>query len=326
MREKVYKTIEKYHLIDETDKILVAVSGGPDSLALLNVLYSLNYTLCVAHVNHGLRENANEDERFVKQFCEEKNIPCFVKKVSLKELVKENAEYKGMSLEEAGRKVRYDFFEEVSKKNCCNKIALAHNENDNAETVIMNFFRGSGHTGLKGIEPMRGKIIRPLLETSRKEIEEYCTIEKLMPRYDETNQETVYTRNKIRLELIPYIEKNINSNVIANISRMSEIIREEERYLQEQTRLAYNAILKKELSDELTLDLKAFNELDIVLKRRIILKSIIKVLGNAKDIEKVHVDDIVKLCKNNVGGKHLTPNKNIKVSVGQGKINFKLVK
>ena len=323
MKNKVKLTIEKYKLIEKDDKILVAVSGGPDSLSLLDVLYSLGYNLCVAHINHGLRENANVDEEFVVNFCKQKNIPCFVKKINLKDSLK--GDLKGLSTEEAGRKERYNFFDEIAKKENCTKIATAHNSNDNVETVIMNMIRGSGLSGLKGIEEKRGSIIRPLIEVSRKEIEEYCLSNNLKPRHDESNDETVYTRNKIRLELIPYIEKNINSNVINNITRMSKIISEEERYILDKVDEAYNEIVLVEEENTVICSLKLFNKLDIVLKRRLILKLIIKVLGNAKDIEKVHVDDIVKLCENNVGGKFLTPNKNIKVSVLQGKLKFERV-
>lgn len=319
MENKIKQTIKKYNLIEKNDKVLVAVSGGPDSLSLLNILHDLGYNLCVAHVNHGLRENAKIDEEFVKKFCKEKNIPCFVKKINLKDNLN------GMSTEEAGRKERYDFFEKVLKEQGCTKIATAHNSNDNVETVIMNMIRGSGLSGLKGIEPIRANIIRPLIETSRKEIEEYCEEKKLNPRHDESNDETMYTRNKVRIELIPYIEKNINSNVINNITRMSKIISDEERFILEMVENAYNDIVLKEDEGHVICSLKIFNKLDIVLKRRLILKMIIKVLGNAKDIEKVHVDDVVKLCQNNVGGKFLTPNKNIKISVLQGKIKFEKV-
>ncbi|MBO5141664.1 MAG: tRNA lysidine(34) synthetase TilS [Clostridia bacterium] len=322
MKNKVKQTIEKYNLINEEDKILVAVSGGPDSISLLNVLHDLGYNLCVAHVNHGLRENAKKDEEFVKNFCEERNIPCFIKKINLKELMESDIALKGMSTEEAGRKARYDFFNEVLRKQNCNKIATAHNSNDNVETVIMNMVRGSGLSGLKGIDASRDNIIRPLIETSRKEIEEYCKENNLNPRHDESNDETVYTRNKVRLELIPYIEKNINSNVVNNITRMSKIISEEERFILDLVEQSYNEIVLKESETEIICSLKLFNNLDVVLKRRLILKMIIKVLGNAKDIEKVHVDDIVKLCQNNVGGKFLTPNKNIKISVLRGKVKF----
>ena len=168
MLNKVKNTIEKYNLINENDKILVAVSGGPDSISLLNVLYELKYNICVAHVNHGLRENAKLDEEYVLNYCKEKNIPCFIKRVNLKEMLN------GMTTEEAGRKVRYDFFIEILEKENCSKIATAHNNNDSAETVLMNIIRGSGISGLKGIEAKRNNLIRPLIECSRDKIEEYC--------------------------------------------------------------------------------------------------------------------------------------------------------
>ncbi len=325
MKNKVKQTIEKYNLIEENDKILVAVSGGPDSLSLLNILHDLGYDLCVAHVNHGLRENAQIDEEFVEKFCKEKSIPCYIKKIKLKEEMELDVNLKGMSTEEAGRKIRYDFFKEILEEQKCTKIATAHNSNDNVETVIMNVFRGSGMSGLKGIEPIRGNIIRPLIETTRREIEDYCTENELKPRHDESNDETVYTRNKVRLELIPYIEKNINSNVVNNITRMSKIISEEERFILDMVEEAYNKIVLKEEKNIVICKLKLFNELDVVIRKRLILKMIIKVLGNAKDIEKVHVDDVVKLCQNNVGGKFLTPNKNIKISVLQGKVKFERI-
>ena len=312
-------------MIEENDKILVAVSGGPDSLSLLNILHDLGYDLCVAHVNHGLRENAQIDEEFVEKFCKEKSIPCYIKKIKLKEEMELDVNLKGMSTEEAGRKIRYDFFKEILEEQKCTKIATAHNSNDNVETVIMNVFRGSGMSGLKGIEPIRGNIIRPLIETTRREIEDYCTENELKPRHDESNDETVYTRNKVRLELIPYIEKNINSNVVNNITRMSKIISEEERFILDMVEEAYNKIVLKEEKNIVICKLKLFNELDVVIRKRLILKMIIKVLGNAKDIEKVHVDDVVKLCQNNVGGKFLTPNKNIKISVLQGKVKFERI-
>lgn len=317
MLDKVKKTIEKFNLIKDEDKVVVGVSGGPDSICLLNVLHELKYNICVAHINHGLRENAVIDEKFVTDFCESISVPCFVKRVKLKENLS------GMTLEEAGRKVRYDFFHEVMEKENCTKIATAHNSNDNAETVIMNIIRGSGMSGLKGIEPIRDDVIvRPLIECTRKEIEKYCLNKNLNPRHDESNDETIYTRNKIRLELIPYIEKNINSNVVSNINRMSEIISDEERFIKEQVDISYEACMVKEFDDKLVCNLKEFNKLDNVIKRRLIIKFIIKVLGNAKDIERVHIEDILKLCSNNIGKKYTMPNKHIKVYVDKGKVEF----
>lgn len=314
MLNKVKETIEKYNLIDKDDKIVVAVSGGPDSISLLDILYKLNYNICVAHVNHGLRENAVIDQKFVEDFCNKRNIPCFVKQIKLKELKDK------MTLEEAGRKERYDFFYEVMKSQKCNKIATAHNSNDNAETVIMNIIRGSGVSGLKGIEPIRDNVIRPLIEITRKEIEAYCKENKLNPRHDESNDEDIYTRNKVRLKVIPYIEENINSNVVNNINRLSSIVLEEEKYIEKEAEKAYNECLIASEENRNVYNLKKFNSLDIVIKKRLIKKFIINLLGNAKDIEKIHIDDIVKLCDKNIGGKFLMPNKRVKISIIKGTI------
>ncbi len=314
MLEKVKRTIEKYHLIEKEDKIVVAVSGGPDSISLLHILHELQYNICVAHMNHGLRENADGDEAYVVDFCQKRNIPCFVKKINLKEMQNK------MTLEEAGRKERYQFFSEVMEKEKCNKIATAHNSNDNAETIMMNMIRGSGVSGLKGIEAVRGNIIRPLIEVTRKEIETYCIENQLCPRHDESNDEDIYTRNKIRLHVIPYIEKNINSNVVKNMNRLASIVSEEDKFIEEVVQKAYDEmIIAKEERKEIY-SLKKFNSFAMVIRKRLIIKFIINLLGNAKDIEKVHIDDIIKLCENNIGGKFLMPNKNIKITVLKGKI------
>lgn len=316
LKNKVKNTIEKYNLINKEDKVLVAVSGGPDSISLLNILYELGYNICTAHVNHGLRENAENDEKYVIDFCEKRNIPCFIKRVKLKEIESD------MTTEELGRKIRYDFFEEIIKQENCTKIATAHNANDNAETVLMNMIRGTGLSGLKGIDISRNKIVRPLLEITRTEIDEYCQKENLNPCHDESNDETIYTRNKIRLELIPYIEKNINSNIVNNINRMAEIISGEEEYIKRQVDIAYEDTLIAVEEGRTVCNLKKFNQYDDVIKKRLIIRYITKTLGNAKDIERVHIEDILKLCKNNVGGKYLTPNKYIKVAVNKGIVEY----
>lgn len=316
LKNKVKNTIEKFNLINKDDKVLVAVSGGPDSISLLNILYELGYNICTAHVNHGLRENAENDEKYVIDFCEKRNIPCFIKRVKLKEIESD------MTTEELGRKIRYDFFEEIIKQENCTKIVTAHNANDNAETVLMNMIRGTGLSGLKGIDISKNKIVRPLLEITRTEIDEYCQKENLNPCHDESNDETIYTRNKIRLELIPYIEKNINSNIVNNINRMAEIISGEEEYIKRQVDIAYEDTLIAVEEGRTVCNLKKFNQYDDVIKKRLIIRYITKTLGNAKDIERVHIEDILKLCKNNVGGKYLTPNKYIKVAVNKGIVEY----
>ena len=198
LEEKVLGTIKKYEQIKSGDTIVLGVSGGPDSICLLNILKNLQNELkidiVVAHINHMIREEADLETDYVRDFCIKKNVPCFVKKENILKIAKEQK----LGTEEVGRKIRYDFFEEVMNKVGGNKIATAHNANDNAETVMMNFLRGSGTSGLKGIEPIRNnKFIRPIIECTRKEIEQYCDENNLNPKYDKTNQENIYTRNKI---------------------------------------------------------------------------------------------------------------------------------
>lgn len=321
LEEKVVNTIKKYEQINSGDKIVVAVSGGPDSICLLNVLNNLKqklkFEIFVAHINHGLRKNALLDEKYVVNYCKKNNIKCFVKNTDVKKYAKEHKK----GTEEAGREIRYAFFDE-----CCEtigiqtKIAVAHNNNDNAETVIMNLLRGSGTEGLKGIEPVRNNVIRPLIEITREEIEEYCKENKLKPRHDESNDENIYTRNKIRNELIPYIQKEFNPNIVLTINRLSTLVRDESKFFNNIVHETYKKIVMQEKKNMIVLNLKKFNDLEIVIKRRIILYIINILKGTTKGIENIHVEDIIKLCNNNRGNKFLTPNKGLKISIKNQKI------
>lgn len=322
LKEEVLKTIKKYNLINNGDKIIIGVSGGPDSMCLLNVLNSLkeelNIEIFVAHVNHMIRNAADIETKYVQEFCKKINVPCFVKKVNVVEIAKQNKK----GTEEVGRDERYTFFNEILNQTNSNKIATAHNSNDKAETVILNIVRGSGISGLKGIEANReNKYIRPLIETSRDEIEKYCKENRLDPKYDESNNENIYSRNKVRNELIPYIKKEFNQNIIQTINRLSELATEENDYLEKLTENAYKE-LKLEENPNITLNLKKFNNLELVIKRRLILYTIKETLHTTNGIEKVNIDDIIKLCANNIGNKYLMPTKNIKIFVGKGKIQF----
>lgn len=322
LKEEVLKTIETYNLIEKNDKIVIGVSGGPDSICLLHVLYDLKEKLgieiVVAHVNHMLRDVADLETEYVQSFCKKLGIECYVKKADILEISK--TQKKGT--EEVGRQVRYDFFDEVAKKTNSNKIATAHNSNDRAETVILNVLRGSGLSGLKGIEPIRdNKYIRPLINTDRQDIENYCNDNKLEPKYDKTNNENIYTRNKVRNTVIPYIKKEFNPNIIKTINRLSSLATEENEYLQAITKQEFENLLIKK-TENIILDLHKFNSLNLVIKRRLILYTINEVLHTTNGIEKVNIDDIIKLCKNNIGNKYLMPIKEIKVYVKKGKIYF----
>lgn len=324
MEEKVLKTIKKFNLIEDRDKIVLAVSGGPDSISMLNILNNfkkekiLNFDFCVAHVNHMIRKEAKEDELFVKAYCEKNDISFYSKSIDVKKLANNNK----IGTEEAGRNARYEFFDEILRKTNSDRIATAHNKNDKAETIIMNILRGSGISGLKGIEAKRGKYIRPLIECERFEIERYCEGKNLKPRIDKTNFENIYTRNKIRNVVIPYIEKEFNPNIIETLNRLSEVVSDEENYIEKLVLNKFKEILISERENEIVLDLKEFNDEEKVIKSRIVLYTITRLFGTSKEIAKIHIDDIIKLCNNNIGNKYLTPNKNIKVLVKNHKIYF----
>ena len=325
MKNKVLKTIKKYNLIENGDKLVLAVSGGPDSIAMLNILKELreeqsklNFEIVVAHINHMIRKEAKEDEEYVRDYCEKNKIQFYSKSIDVQKIANNNK----IGTEEAGRIVRYEFFDEILEKTNSNKVAIAHNKNDKAETIIMNLLRGSGVSGLKGIEPRRGKYIRPLIECERYEIEKYCEEQKLNPRIDKTNFENEYTRNKIRNIVIPYVKKEFNPNIIETLSRMSELVTEEEEYIEKHIKIEYKKILIEENKKQIILDLKKFNNEENVIKSRLVLYTITRLFATSKGIEKIHIEDIIKLCKRNIGNKYLTPNKNIKVLVKNHKIYF----
>jgi len=321
MKSKVIETIKKYNLIESGDKIVLGVSGGPDSISMLNILNEIKeeykFEIYVAHINHMIREEAEDDEKYVQQYCKEKGIEFFAKRIDVQQIASKNK----IGTEEAGRNIRYDFLDEVMQKVGANKIAVAHNKNDKIETIIMNLLRGSGLLGLKGIEPIRNnKYIRPLIECDRQEIEQYCEKEQLFPRIDKTNFENDYTRNKIRNIVIPYIKSEFNPNIIETMDRLSQVATDEGNYIDGQANKIYINLLIEKTQDQIILKLKEFNEQEKVIKSRIILLTIKELMGSTQRIEKIHIEDIIKLCSNNVGNKFLTPNKNIKILIKDKRI------
>lgn len=327
MKQIVLKTIEKYHLIESGDHIVLGVSGGPDSMCLLHLLNQirkqtengLSFLLTVAHVNHAIRKEAQEETKYVQEYCANHQIPCYVKICDVVKLAK--ARKKG--IEETGREERYRFFEEILQKVGANKIATAHNQNDKVETILMNIIRGCGSNGLKGIEPIREeKYIRPLIEVDRKQIEQYCQKEKLNPKIDASNFDNQYTRNRIRNELIPLLQKEFNPNFSRAITDLSEIVTQEQNFLENYVHTIYNQVVLAESNKEIILELSLFNKQEEIIRKRLILYTISKLFSSSRNIAKVHLEDILVLCQNNIGNKYLTPNKNTKILVNKGKIFF----
>ena len=232
VEEKFLNTIRENNLIQKGDVIVVGVSGGPDSITLLTCLNKykekINCKIIVAHINHLIRKDSTEDEQFVENYCQKNEIPVFIKRAKVEEIAKEQKR----GTEEVGRKIRYDFFNEVLKQNNANKIAVAHNLNDNAETMLLNLIRGTGLQGLEGIKPKNNNIIRPLINCKREEIEEYCKKNNLNPRIDSTNSQNIYRRNIIRNQILPEL-KEINPNIVETLSKTAQIIRENNKYIKE---------------------------------------------------------------------------------------------
>ena len=324
LEEKFLKTIKEENLIQKKDKIVVGVSGGPDSITLLECLNKykekLEIEIIVAHINHLIRKDSTEDEQYVENICKKMNIRCYIKRENVLNIAKNEK----IETEEAGRKVRYEFFDEILKKEKANKIAIAHNMNDNAETILLNLLRGTGLNGLEGIQPMEyNKYIRPLINISRKEIEEYVEKNKLKPKIDYTNKENIYKRNKIRNELLPYLKK-INPNIVESLSRLSKIVKEENTYIKKETEKIYDNIKIKDEKNlgKIELDIKEFNKLEIAIKKNLIIKCIEETIGDSRNIEKINIDDIIKVCSNNIGNKYILPNKKIKILIKNKKIIF----
>ncbi|MGL6173477.1 MAG: tRNA lysidine(34) synthetase TilS [Cellulosilyticaceae bacterium] len=304
IEEKVKKNITKYNLIEKGNHIIVGVSGGADSMMLLHFLnkYKAFYqiTLEVAHVHHGIREEADEDANYVEMISKEWDIPFNIHYCKVKEIAKE----KGITEEEAGRQERYNFFISLTNEN--DKIATAHNRNDQAETMIMRFLRGSDVRGLGGIRHIRANIIRPILDLERKEIEQYCEFYGILYKEDMTNFKPIYTRNKIRLELIPYIQQNFNPSITNTLADISELYREEDEFLNTYVKERFLEIVCIE-SDRASININKLNEVKAYIQKRIILKCIYEIIGHTKDITLVHVNKVLQLIKLQTGKKISLP-------------------
>lgn len=304
---KVVNTIEKYEMICQGDSIVAGVSGGPDSMCMLHILLQLkdkyNLSLYAAHLNHQFRgKEAADDALYVKEICGEWGIPTFIKVFDVPAYAKET----GLSSEEAGREIRYELYAEVIKKVGGQRIAVAHNMNDHIETILMNLLRGSGIEGLKGIEAVRGQIIRPLINAERDEIEEYCRINGISPRIDKTNLEPIYGRNKIRLELIPYIKNTFNPNIMSTLYRFSDIAVLENDYMDKEAEKSFFEVAES-YENSIKYNINKLDNLHPALQRRVIRIGLEKLLGSLKGIEYKHIEEILRILHEKTGAAVMLP-------------------
>ena len=288
--EKVKNTIKKYNLIQQGDKIVVGVSGGPDSTTLLLLLHALGdelkLTLHIAHLDHMLRKDSHKDKEFVETLVQRLKLPITVAKINLKEIAKKG------SPEEIARNARLGFLFRVAKDTKADKIALAHNLDDQAETVLMRILRGTGLCGLAGILPKRNiagyQIIRPLIEVGRKEIEAFLKRRKIKPCRDASNLEEVYFRNKIRNKLLPVLEEGYSSNIKEILTNLAESAGIDYDYLYIKASYLIQRFGRR-------INLKVFLRLHPALQRIVLRLAIARVQGSTRRITFAHIREIEDL-------------------------------
>jgi len=299
---KTKKFVEENSLILPQDKICVAYSGGPDSTFLLYFLKE-NYKnqIVITHLNHLLRgEDSFLDEVFVRRISQKLKIPTYIRRLNIKDISKE----KKKSIEEVGRESRLSFFNEIAKRENLTKIALAHNFDDKVETALMNLIRGTGLKGLQGILPKWENIIHPILILKREEIVKFLNYRNIEYRIDKTNLESIYLRNKIRNELIPYIEKNFNKSFKDKVYDLTEIVSSDEDLLQKICEEKKKEVVSAYF-DYYSIDIDKFKNFHKSIKRRII-RDIIEDLGcELREFSLKNIDDTIDLI-NKKSGKEIT--------------------
>lgn len=296
--QHILETIDFYNMIKKGQTVVAAVSGGYDSLCMLNVLVKLRklrgFDVCAVHINHKLRDEADSDEQFVIDEAKRLGIDVYTKRFDVSKYASDNK----MSFETAGRKLRYEFLNEICAKYENSLIATAHNANDSAESMLMHLMRGSGLTGLVGIRPVFGNIIRPLIRTGREEIEKYCDLCGLIPRHDITNDCDDYKRNDVRHNILnPMLERCS----LGTLSNTMEILSEDDDFIDRFSLDEYEKIVK--ISDgEKHISVSEFNKLHKAVRRRII-KTAISNSDENNQVCLVHIDEIVGMAEKNYGGK-----------------------
>ena len=287
--------IRAYDMLPNEGLVLCAVSGGADSMCLLAWLSELSgkygFTVAAAHYNHGLRgESAARDEAFVRDYCQEHDIPFYAGRGDVAAAAKEH----GWSVEEAGRNLRYAFLQETARQTDAVRIATAHNRGDNAETVLMNLIRGTGLTGLAGIRPVRGILIRPLLETSREEIEAYLTEHHVPHVEDESNDSSVYTRNRLRHEILPAL-RELNPRAEESIAKTAALLRQDEAYLN----AAVDRVCRQVRCAEgcASLERAALTELPPALQGRVVRRMLDLLGASKKDVTARHIRAVLELVR-----------------------------
>jgi len=296
--EKIKRTIQENDLVKRNDSVLVALSGGPDSVALLHSLAKLRnhfkLKLSAVYINHQIRPAAaKKEELFCRKVCRKLNVNY----VTVSENIPKLANRLGKSVEETARDFRYEVFEKLAKKRKCNKVALGHHLEDQVETVLFRIFRGTGPGGLKGIPVKRGIYVRPLYNVTKAEILEFLKENKLKYFLDQTNKKSDYTRNYIRNILLPSVREKINRNADAAILKLVETIAVDEEFLESVTDSAYRECVSYTRAGKLVVAIKSFNDYHLSIKRRLLRRCIVKASGNHTTPDKETIAQVLAVIR-----------------------------
>lgn len=303
--DKIKKIIKEKKLIKYGEHIIAGVSGGADSVYLLLVLHSLreelDLTITAVHMNHMIREEAVDDQKFVEELCGKLSINCITFEVDVKMI----AQREKRSLEEAGRKARYDAFFKTMKKYHADKIAVAHHQNDQVETFLYRCARGTGIYGAGAMKEQDGVLIRPLLSIKKQEIIKY--LEQTGQRWveDASNQDDTFARNQIRNQIIPRLE-NVNDQAVEHIGRLCEDIQEVSMYLTSQIEEAF-ACCVSYMENGLRIDCSKLDQENIWVQKQIFKRVLEEISGKKKDLERRHIEDLIELSQNGTGRKISLP-------------------
>lgn len=275
MLRKIHSFIVQYRLFKPGQKVLAAVSGGPDSIAMLHILKKLaaelEIQIAAVHVNHKLREEADEEEAFVSRICNNWSLTLYTRSINIKKAAAEE----GKSIEEAARNYRYSYFQELRRKVNADCIATAHHQDDNAESVLLHLLRGAGIKGLRGIMPVNNYLVRPLLNVSKEEIMDYVAANGLPYRIDKSNYDTKFLRNRIRHELIPYLQAEFNPRIVENLVRLGQIASEVNDAIQMEVDHYFNApLIKKADNEEVIIDCQLLGQLYPAYQKQVIIRAL----------------------------------------------------
>ncbi len=300
--------LEANMMFETGEKILVACSGGPDSLALLHGLWQLSpemgFEIAAAHLEHGFRGAESEAEAvFVEEFCRLRGIECVIGHVDMPTVLQEQ----GFSAQDGARRVRYEFLRRTAAEIGAMRIATGHQLEDQAETLLLNLLRGAGLKGLSGMRTVAGELIRPLLGVKREKIEAYCKANELQPRRDSSNQKTCYRRNLLRLEIMPQL-RQYNAALPETLARTAEILHEQQQYLQEQAKALFLRVARQD-EDGLHLEVKGLCGEHVALQREIFRLALEKKRGRLTGISFEHVENLIRMISLPVGSRAELPGK-----------------